>query len=238
MIRTISLAALTIALAAPMAARADAPATTPIAGTRLDISAEGQVTRAPDIATLNAGVVTQGQTAAGAMADNAKRMAAAIAALRKAGVADRDIRTSALSLQPQYRYADNQPPVITGYQASNQIGVTFHDIARAGPILDALVGQGVNQISGPDFSIEHPEAALDEARALAMRTARDRAQLYAKAAGMSIRRIVSISESGAEMPQPPRPMYVSMARAEKASTDLAPGEQKLGITLQVSFELQ
>jgi uncharacterized protein len=225
-------ATLGFALAAPL--RADPPA---LAGTRLDINASGEVTRVPDVATLSAGVVTQAGSAAAAMADNARRMAAATAALRKAGIADKDIRTATLSLQPQYRYADNQPPVITGYQASNQLGVTFHDITRAGAILDTLVGQGVNQINGPDFAVEHPEAALDEARTQAIRTAQARAQLYAKAAGLSVKRIVSITESGGEMPQPPRPMMM-MARAKSADTELEPGDQKLSVNVQVTFELQ
>ncbi|HEY0270375.1 MAG TPA: SIMPL domain-containing protein [Sphingomonas sp.] len=227
--------AITAGLAAAGPARADPPAP---AGTRLAIAATGEVTRQPDVATLGAGVVTQAASAAAALADNARRMAAATAALRRAGIADKDIRTATLSLQPRYRYADNQPPAITGYQASNQLSVTFHDIAKAGAILDTLVGQGVNQISGPDFAVEHPEAALDEARANAIHIAQARAQLYAKAAGLSVRRIVSISESGTDMPQPPRPMVMMMARAKSADTELAPGDQKLAVTVQVSFELQ
>ena len=233
--RLLSVAALTLTL--PAAALADDIATVPIAGTRLDVSAEGAVTRAPDIATLSAGVVTQSATAAAAMAENAKKMAAAVSALKRAGVADKDIRTSSLSLQPQYRYADNQPPVVTGYQASNQLTVTFRDIKQAGPILDALVAQGVNQISGPDFALEHPDAAMDEARIEAMRKARAKADLYAKAAGMTVKRIVAIGESGGYSPQPPRPM-VMMAARMKESTDLQPGEEKIGVTVTVTFELQ
>jgi uncharacterized protein len=229
---------LSSATLAASAAWADQPATVPIAGTRLDISADGEVTRAPDIATLSAGVVTSGSSAAAAMADNARRMAAATAALRQAGVADRDIRTSSLSLQP--RYADtngDQPPRIVGYQASDQLSVTFRDIKRAGPILDALVGQGVNQINGPDFALEHPDAALDEARAQAMQKARARAETYAKAAGLSVKRIVAIQETGGySPPQAPRP-FMMMARA-KAATDLQPGEEKIGVTVNVTFELQ
>ncbi|WP_419825225.1 SIMPL domain-containing protein [Sphingomonas sp.] len=212
-------------------------ATVPIAGTRLDLVAEGEVRRAPDIATVTAGVVTQAPTAAAAMAENARRMAAAATALRRAGVADRDVRTASLSLQPQYRYADGQPPAITGYQASNQLAVTLRDIGRAGAVLDALVGQGVNQISGPDFAVEHPDTALDEARGQALAAARARANLYAKAAGLSVARIVAISEGGGYDPTPPRPMMM-MARAEKAPTMLAPGEEKIGVTLNVTFELR
>jgi uncharacterized protein len=221
-----------------VAAHADnGNATAPITGTRLDISADGQVTRPPDIATVTAGVVTQAGTAAAAMADNSRRMAAAVAALRHAGIADKDIRTASLSLQPQYRYEDGHPPAITGYQASNQVSVTFRDIGKAGSILDALVGQGVNQISGPDFALEHPEAAMDEARTQAIQKARARADVYAKAAGMSVRKIVAISESGGYSP-PPQPRVYMMARAEKAATDLQPGEEKIGVTVQVTFELQ
>ncbi len=225
------------AIIVPAAARADQPATVPIAGTRLEISAEGEVKRTPDIATLTAGVVTQASSAASAMADNAKRVAAAVAALKRAGVADKDIRTASLSLQPQYRYAEGQAPTIIGYQASNQLSVVFRDIARAGPILDVLVGQGVNQISGPDFALEHPDAALDEARAQAMQKARARADVYARASGLSVKRIVAIGETGGYTPPPPPRVYM-MARADKASTELQPGDQKVGVTLQVTFELQ
>jgi uncharacterized protein YggE len=229
--------ALVAAGALPAVAQADSPATAPITGTRLDVTAEGEVTRAPDIATLSAGVVTQAGTAGAAMADNARRMAQAVAALKRAGVADKDIRTASLNLQPQYRYGDNQPPVLTGYQASNQLSVTFRDIARAGPILDTLVGQGVNQINGPDFVLEHPDAALDEARMQAMQKARARAEVYAKASGLSVKRIVAISESGGySPPQPPRAFM--MARADKVSTELQPGDQKIGVSVQVTFELQ
>jgi uncharacterized protein YggE len=231
------LSAVALSLALPGAALADDVATVPIAGTRLDVSADGEVTRAPDIATLGAGVVTQSSSAAAAMADNAKKMATTIAALKRAGVADKDIRTSSLSLQPQYRYADNQPPAITGYQASNQLTVTFRDIQRAGPILDALVAAGVNQISGPDFALEHPDAALDEARAQAMQKARAKADVYARAAGLAIKRIVAIGESGGYAPPSPRPMMLAMARAKEA-TDLQPGEEKIGVTVNVTFELQ
>lgn len=231
------LSAAVLAMALPGAALADEVSTVPIAGTRLDVSADGAVTRAPDIATVNAGVVTQASNAASAMAENAKKMAATVASLKRAGVADKDIRTSSLSLQPQYRYTDGQPPAITGYQASNQLTVTFRDIAKAGPILDALVAAGVNQIGGPDFALEHPDAALDEARVQAMQKARAKAEVYARAAGLSIKRIVAIGEGGGYAPEPPRPMMMAMARA-KETTDLQPGEEKIGVTVNVTFELQ
>ncbi|MDO6415756.1 SIMPL domain-containing protein [Sphingomonas sp. BIUV-7] len=229
-----------IALAAilPVAAAQaqDAAPGSTLHGTRLDIAATGEVTRAPDVATISAGVVTQSGTASKAMADNAQRMTATIAALRKAGVADRDIRTASLRLSPQYRYQDNQPPVLTGYQASNQVSVRFREIAHAGSILDALVAAGANQIDGPSFTVDKPEPALDEARTQALATAKARAELYARAAGLHVKRIVRIGESGGAEP-PIRPMMM-MARAKGDSTPVEPGEETLSITLQVTFELE
>ena len=151
------------------------------------------------------------------MAENATRMAATVAALRRAGVADRDIQTSAISLNPQYRYGENVPPVITGYQASNQVSIRFRDVQRAGAILDTLVAQGANQINGPSLSVDKPEAALDEARTAAIAKARARAELYAKAAGLSVKRIVAISESGGGAPPRPMPMMAMMARSKEAA---------------------
>ena len=210
----------------------------PIAGTRLDISAEGSVNRAPDIATISAGVVTQALSAADAMRQNASRMAATVAALKASGVADRDIQTASINLSPQYRYAENKAPEITGYQASNQVSVRFRDIKRAGAILDTLVKQGANQINGPVFSVEKADAVLDEARVAAVKAARARADLYAQAAGLRVKRIISISESQNYAP-PPYPMAMMAARAEKAAdTAIEPGEQKLSVSVAVSFELE
>lgn len=230
--KTMLLPLAALALASP--AFADVT-TTPIAGTELDIAATGASTRAPDIAMIGAGVVTQATKAGDAMAANAKAMTATIAALKRAGVADRDIQTQSINLQPQYRYGDNQPPVLTGYQANNRVSVRIRDLARAGGVIDALVSAGANQIDGPTLSIEHPEAALDEARAKALATARTRAELYAKAAGLTVKRIVRISESENAGPIV-RPMAM-MARAAKDSTPVEAGEQELTVNLSVVFEL-
>lgn len=225
-------------LVLPVAAQAQAP--TPIvqtvAGTRLDISATGEVTRVPDIAIITAGVMTRSASATAAIADNAKRMERVRAALKSAGIDDRDIQTSNLSLNPEYRYQDNQPPQLTGYTASNQVNVRFRDIRNTGRILDALVAQGANQISGPNLSIDKPEAALDEARLKAIAAGRARADIYARALGMRVVRLLSVSESGGYS-APPMPMAVRAQMAD-ASTKIDPGEQQLQVTVAMSFELQ
>ncbi|QIG78899.1 SIMPL domain-containing protein [Stakelama tenebrarum] len=212
------------------------PAMHAMQGTMLTVVAEGSTTRTPDLATISAGVVTQGATAAEAMQANSARMARVIAALKRAGIADRDIQTSNINLSPQYRREDNQPPVITGYQASNSVRVRFRDIENSGAILDLLVAQGANNINGPSLGLAEPQGAMDEARADAIRTARARAELYASAAGLSVDRILSISE-GADRGGGPMPMGY-MARAESADTQVLPGEQDVTVTVTVRFLLK
>jgi hypothetical protein len=209
-----------------------------IAGTRLDVNATGEVTRVPDVAIISAGVVSRSATASGALQDTADRMQRVLAALKRAGVEDRDIQTSNVSLNPEYRYENNQPPQLVGYSASNTVMIRFRDIRNSGKILDALVGQGANQINGPTLTIDKPEAALDEARAKAVASGRARAELYARSLGLRVVRIVSVNESGGNYPvPPPMPMY---ARAEmaQAKTSIEPGEQKLQVNLAMTFELQ
>jgi uncharacterized protein len=211
-----------------------------IAGTRLDINATGEATRVPDVAVITAGVVTRSADATAALQDAANRMERMVAALKRAGVQDRDIQTSNVNLNPEYRYPENQPPQLTGYTASNQLTIRFRDIRNSGKILDALVAQGANQINGPSLVIDKPEAALDEARASAIATGRARAELYARALGLHIVRVVSVSESGGNYaPPPPAPPPVPMMAAQsRAYTKIEPGEQKLQVSVAMTFELQ
>lgn len=174
MITAVGLA--TLALASPALAQVGGPAVL-ADGTILDVSAEGRTTRVPDVATIRAGVVAQGATAAAALSDNAARMARVLAAVKRAGIEPRDVQTASVSLSPQYRYADGKAPEITGYQASNSVSIRFRDIAKSGAILDALVAEGANQIDGPTLAIDQPDAALDEARTDAVKRARARRTL-------------------------------------------------------------
>lgn len=231
--------ALSASFSATAAAQTPVAAVPAISGTRLEVSATGEVTRVPDVAVISAGVVTRAPTATAAIQENAARMQRVRAALRRAGIAERDIQTASINLNPEYRYQENQPPQLVGYSASNTLSVRFHDIAETGRILDALVAEGANQINGPMLTIEKPEQALDEARLKALANGRARAALYAQALGKRVVRLVSISETGGYSAPPPMP-YAAM-RAEAASaadTKIAPGEQKLEVTLNMMFELQ
>ena len=209
----------------------------PTDGTLLSVSAQAEATRVPDVATISAGVVTQAADANAAMRANADQMAKVMAAIKAAGIAERDIQTAGISVHPQYRYAENQPPAITGYQASNTVNAKVRDIGKLGKVLDALVANGANQVNGPSFEVDKPDEAYDEARIAALRKAEARAQTYANAMGLKVRRVVSIGEGNGF--RPPMPMMRAMAMdvAGKAETSVSPGENVLSVDLDVVFEL-
>lgn len=219
-----------------------APAMAP-SNTLLTVNAEGRATRAPDVAVFTAGVASTGTTAGQALSANAAAMNRVIAALEKAGVASRDIQTSNLSLNPVYAEprrlpngsVEQGPPRITGYQVSNQVTVKQRNLDQFGRVIDTLVSAGANQVNGPSFQVDNSDAATDEARVDAIKKARARAELYARAAGLRIVRVLTISESGGYAP--PVPMYrMAVAQAAEASP-VAPGEVALNVNVAVQFEL-
>jgi uncharacterized protein YggE len=231
-----ALAATTLMVPAMCEAQEIAPRT--ISGTRLDLQARGESRVTPDVAVVSAGVLTQSADAGTAMRDNAARMTRVLAALKAAGIADKDIQTQSINLSPQYRYANNETPVITGYQANNTVTVRFRDIGKSGAVLDALVKQGANQINGPTLTVESPEASQDAARLSAMKILRARAELFAKAAGLKVGRILQLSESVDYNPVP-MPVMARMASADGGmeKTSIAAGEQGIGVTVNAVFEL-
>jgi len=243
---TFLLAPLALTLALPVAAQAQIAGQPPVApnATLLSLTAQGKSTRTPDLAVFNAGVVTQGVTASEALSANAAAMNRVIATLKKAGIADRDIQTSQISLNPVYsqpEYGPNgvprQEPRITGYQAVNNVTIRSRNVAGFGKVLDALVASGANQVNGPSFQMAEPAAAMDEARLDAMKSARARADLFARAAGLRVVRIVSISEGSGF--SPPQPVYMRAMKAEAAAapTPIAVGEVEAEVNLSVQFEL-
>lgn len=230
-------ALLALAAAAPALAQAPAMSAAPIQ-TTFSLSATGETKIAPDIATINLGVETQAPTAAEALRANAARMTAVIAALKKAGLADRDIRTSNLSINPQYVYEQNQPPRLTGYQAGNQVTVTVRDLTRLGAAVDATVSAGANSAGGVSFGLADSGAAEDAARLDAVKALNAKAELYARATGYHVVRLVSLSESGGySPPMPPVPMMAMAVKRGADSTPVAGGELNVRVEVNGVFEV-
>lgn len=241
LMRSLALSVALAATAAPAAlAQAPAPAAdTMFRATTLNLAAHGETRVAPDMATITLGVMTEGKTAAEAMAANAQRMASVMASLRKAGIADKDIQTSNLNLNPQYRYQENQPPQLIGYQASNNVTITVSDLKRLGPAVDASVSAGANQVHGISFGLMDPTAAENSARAAAVKALTAKTELYARATGHRVLRLVSLSEGGGYAAPPPIPMerFAMAAQAKDAGTSISGGELKVRIDISGLYEL-
>jgi hypothetical protein len=206
----------------------------------LTVSGEGEVRAAPDEAQLSAGVVTNGRSAATALAENSRAMNAVFDTLRKAGVADNNIQTSGFNVSPQYATDKNGNALqrITGYQVSNTVNVTVDGVDRVGPTLDALVSSGANSIGDINFTIKDAKELMQKARADAVADAIAKAKTLATAAGVTLGPITSISESGGY--QPPRPMYrmAVMAAAPSAPPPVAGGEESVTANVSITWEIR
>ena len=240
--RSTAFGALTLATALPACAAAESSAPHH-ARPEMRLTVTGSVVAEPDMATVSAGVIAQGTTAQDAMSQQRAQMARAVATLKRAGIAERDIQTSSLNLQPQYaqdrRREDGSysAPRIVGYQASNQVTAVTRDLGQVGPMLDALVEAGINNINGISFGISTREALMDEARADAMQKLRARASLYAENGGFRLGPLVELNENSYDSrPQPMMRMEASMAM--DGPTPVQAGEMTIQVTLNGVYVIQ
>ena len=202
----------------------------------ITMGGHGEARATPDTAMLSAGVSAQAPTAAAALAANNSRMQAVIAALKKQGLPDKDIRTSNFSVSPQYASGNGEAPRVTGYQANNQVEVRLEDVSKLGTTLDALVAAGANQMNGVSFSIRNDAELLAQARAAAVAEARLKADTFSKAAGVSLGSILSIGENGNEGPRPLFAAAPMMVRAK--SVPVALGEQSVAADVTIMWEIK
>jgi len=202
----------------------------------LTVSGEGEVKAKPDQATLSAGVVTEAKTAAAALAANSVAMKAVFDTVKRLGIPERAIRSSEISVQPQYPSDSRAPGRTTGYQASNSVTVTVEDLYKLGPALDALVSSGANSLGDIAFGLRDPKPLEAQARAGAVRDATQKAQAMARAAGVSLGAIVSINEGEANQPMPLMRRAAPMALRE--APPVAGGENTISATVTMSWEIR
>jgi uncharacterized protein YggE len=195
------------------------------------VTGEATVAVAPDAAMIRIGVSSQDKTAREASDANAKQMTAVLAAIKSNNIAERDIQTSRLSLQPQYDPNKSGTARLTGFQATNQVTVRIRDIGNLAAVLDSAISAGANEMSGIEFIVSEQSKLLDRARDDAIADAHRKAERYAKAAGSRLGHVVAISEEGSS--PPPRPMQALRAGA----VPISPGEQTLRAAVTVSYEL-
>lgn len=199
---------------------------------RLSVSGEGKSTAAPDMAEITVGVSVQAPSASEAMAQNATRQQAVIDQIKAEGIEERDIQTTGLDLSPVQDYSqEGKPPVVTGYQARNTVTIRVRDLSGLGSLLDKLVTSGANEINGISFTRENMTEAEDAARTDAIASAAHRAEVMARAAGMTLGPIIAIQDGDAG--PGPQPVQMAFARqAGDAATPIQAGE--LGVTARVT----
>jgi hypothetical protein len=231
--RTLILAALALTLAATTA-RADEALRT------ISVTGLGEVTATPDIAHVTVGVRTVAETARAALTENSATMAGVLDTLRGSGIADRDIRTTNVSLHPRWGTGTTENgtrvQVLNGYEAANLLRITCRDLSKLGELLDALAAAGANDMRGISFDVDGRVKLMDKARAIAVRKARANAELYAREAGVSLGAVMSISEAGVSTPTHSNRAMAEMAVA--ATVPIAGGEQTISASISVTFAIE
>lgn len=235
----------TPALAAVVAGTASAPAVSqalqvsqPASLSGITVTAEGEARAQPDMATVNIGVQTEGSTAEEAMAKNRQLMSTVLAKIKNVGIADKDIQTSSINVFPEMeppKPNETGQPKISGYRAMNSVTVRVLDIAKAGPVLDAAIAGGANQMYGIQFGLQDPSALQTEALTAAVKAARVKADAIAKAAGLQIKGIAAISEDFIQRPMPLGEAAAPMAREAQTSTPVQPGELRVTAQVRVTY---
>ena len=209
-------------------------ATAESADPAITVTASGTAEGHPDLAQVNAAVVTTNPSAEAAVADNAKIMTSVLKVLKQAGIGKGAVGTTRYNVSPR-RYRPKgarEGPEITDFQVSNQLQVKVEDVTTVGQVLDLLTGAGVTRIDGLRFLISDPDDLTDTAMARALARAREKAEVAAKAVGAELGAVMRVEEQGATVPQPRM-----MALAERAGTPVVPGDQTVRVSISVTYGL-
>jgi uncharacterized protein YggE len=207
----------------------------PDANTRqVTVVGAGKVQGTPDTLTVNTSIETVAPDVTSAMNQNSERQNAVINALVDSGIDRKDISTTQVSLQPQFAGGDST--AIVGYRASNSIDVKIRKLESASQTLALIVSNGgdASRINSVDYSIDDDSQLVKDARTRAFNDAKDRAQQYAELSGLRLGKVISISEAGGSTPPTPLP---STRGAELAAVPLEPGQQTVGFSVTVVWEL-
>ena len=201
------------------------------------VSGTGRVAVSPDVGDLRLGVSTSRDTVAEARTQAAATMASILGAIRAAGVADPDIRTAVLSVQPRYDYRDGKAPRLVGYDLANVVEVTVRDLGRVGDVVDGALTAGATSMDGLSFRLDDPTEPERAARTAAVAAARARAEVLAAAAGVAITGVSDIVEGGGPPIPMPRAKAERMMLAADAPTPVETGTTEIAVTVTVTFRI-
>jgi uncharacterized protein YggE len=211
-----------------------APSMAETAPPAISVTGEANVSVPPDLALVDGGVTSEAKTAREATDANNTAMGKVLLALKIAGIDEKDVQTSRLSLQPQSAPNRAGPNAIVGYRASNRVTVKVRNVSNVAAVIDTLVGAGANEIGGIQFMVSQASKLLDEARDKAVADARRKAEIYARAAGVTLGAPLSISEQGNAPPMP----YRKMSAGLQTAAPVAQGEETLSVTVNVSWAIK
>jgi uncharacterized protein YggE len=209
----------------------------------ITVVGQGSVRVQPDIAQVSIGVETSSETAAEAVKENETQMEAILAALKEAGIAEKDIQTMNYSVyfernpEPMPRAVGTESGQVTPqYRVSNMVNVTIRDLEKVGDVLDAVIEAGANNIWGVSFSLDDPKSAQADARTEAITDAAARAEALAGLSGVKLGPVMAISEviSGGSYPVP----QVMLERAAAGAGPISPGELEIGYQVQVTYFIE
>lgn len=197
----------------------------------------------PDIAKISAGIQVTGQTLKQVQGDANQKSQSLVAALKKMGVEDKDIRTISYNVNPQSDYQIN-PPKITGYQVSISYEVTVRNLDKINDILTIVTAGGANLVGGVSFDLSDgvKAKAMDAARKDAVDKAKQNAESLAKNSGVTLGKIINVSES---LGVNPRPMFLTADKAiglgggpAPVTPDVQPGTTEINLTVSLSYEVR
>jgi len=204
------------------------------------VTGEGKVEAAPDIVTVQLGIVAQSKTVADAQSQANAAMAQVMSALKTNGVANEDIQTRYFNIQKVTRWDnDTQQDITIGYSVTNQVTVKIRDVAKAGSVIDAVVQAGgdLTRIDSISFSIDDPITFYDQAREKAMADAADKANQLARLSGVKLGKLTYVTENSTPVIQPPSPVYAKTA-ADSTGTQISPGQLEIIVDVQAAYAIR
>ncbi|MEM9630666.1 MAG: SIMPL domain-containing protein [Pseudomonadota bacterium] len=207
----------------------------------ITMEGRGTVSVAPDMAVITTNVVTTAKTAAEALSENSASITKVIDAIKGAGIEAKDIQTRGFGIYPRYEQVkggSNRQPNIVGYEIRNGVEVSVRDLTKLGGLLTLVVESGANSVDGIRFEVSDPEKKLDEARKKAVEAARHKAEIFASAAGVELGNIMTIAETGTQMPRPLMMRAEGMMMAKADSVPIEAGEETIGANVTIRWSLK
>lgn len=209
---------------------------------KLTLSAEGSIEAVPDQATFTVGVVTESKTSETAQEENSTKVNAILEQLRQQGIADEDLQTQQLTLQPKYSYERTSgTSAITGYTARQEIEVVVRDITKAGELYAAAAAFGGNSMGNISYEYSNIEELKQQATKSALRNAKARAEDLATTAGIRLGKLINFTEQSMQTPGYPMRGFALESALDTAiaptAPDIQPGKEEISTSVSVTYEI-